>query len=268
MVPTEYLAPYLLANGVALAALSIAFWRKGPVRWAAVLLFAWAALTNTRTALGDPGAYLEYAALTPAAWYRAFITGWFSRHIQATVLTIAAGQAAIAILLASPRHTHRWTGAIGAWIFLLAIAPLGVGSGFPFSLTFGAALLVALSPAAEVSSSWLGFVQGAARWIGLAFAVFLLAFAFDVSFTGLTIEEGIRRMAMHALPSFVVAAVIAIAWRWPWLGGVFCFVLAVLYGAYAEGRMAWMLTISAPLIVVGALFLWSWRLERMQRSAV
>jgi hypothetical protein len=267
MVPSEFLAPYLLANALALAALAIAFWRRGAVRWAAAVLFAWAAITNTRTVLGDPGAYLEYAALTPSEWYRAFITGWFSRHIEVSVLEIAGGQVAIAVLLASPRHAHRWTGALGAWVFLLAIAPLGVGSAFPFSLTFGAALLVALGPAAEVSPRLRAVVHWTPRVVGLAFAVFLLLFAFDVSVAGLSVIEGIRRIALHAVPSFGVAVVIAVAWRWPWVGGVLCFGLAVIYGAYANGRFGWMLAISAPLVIVGALFLWSWRIER-ERIAV
>jgi hypothetical protein len=42
---------------------------------------------------------------------------------------------------------HRWLGAAGAWLFLAAISPLGVGSGFPFSIVFGAALFVALDVA-------------------------------------------------------------------------------------------------------------------------
>jgi len=267
MVPTEYLYAYLLANTVALAALAASFWLRGAARWAAVVLFAWAALTNTRTVLGDPGAYLEYAALTPSGWYRAFITGWFSHHVQVIVLTIAAAQAAIAVLLASPRALHRWTGAVGAWIFLLAIAPLGVGAGFPFSLTFGAALLVALGPEFETSPRLSSIIHWAPRIAGLAFAVFLGLFAFDVSFTGLTIAEGIRRMAVHAVPSFVVAAVIFIAWRFARLGAVLCFALAIVYAAYAQGRMSWMLAICAPLIVIGALFLWSSRLDRHQPFA-
>ena len=52
----------------------------------------------------------------------------------------------IAALLASRVPARRNLGAAGAWVFLFAIAPLGVGSGFPFSLTFSAAFYVALAP--------------------------------------------------------------------------------------------------------------------------
>ena len=83
----------------------------------------------------------RYATLTPFALYRDFINGWFSTHVRDMVLPIE-GQLVIAILMSLPRP-WRTFGAAGAIVFLLAIAPLGVGSGFPFSVTFGAAVIVA-----------------------------------------------------------------------------------------------------------------------------
>jgi hypothetical protein len=142
MIPAEFLAMYLTANAIALAILALALLMPRVARWAAVVIFVWASLTNTVTALSAPEAYLGYAALTPSAWYQQFILGWFSEHIAAMVLPIAAGQMIIAILLAMPRP-WRALGVAGALTFLLAIAPLGVGAGFPFSITFGAAILIA-----------------------------------------------------------------------------------------------------------------------------
>lgn len=142
MIPAEFLAMYLTANAIALAILALALLMPRVARWAAVVIFVWASLTNTVTALSAPKAYLGYAALTPSAWYQQFILGWFSEHIAAMVLPIAAGQMIIAILLAMPRP-WRALGVAGALTFLLAIAPLGVGAGFPFSITFGAAILIA-----------------------------------------------------------------------------------------------------------------------------
>ncbi|MEZ5319043.1 MAG: hypothetical protein R2752_16700 [Vicinamibacterales bacterium] len=141
MVPREFLVPYLAANVVAIGALIVAFRRPGLARWAGAAVFLWASITNTRVALTTPAAYLDYGALTPSALYRDFIGGWFAAHIQPLVLAIAAGQLVIAVCLAGPRAWRR-VGVAGAVVFLAAIAPLGVGSGFPFSLTFGAALVV------------------------------------------------------------------------------------------------------------------------------
>jgi hypothetical protein len=141
MVPQQYLVPYLISNAVALAVLVLAFRRPGTAKWIWVGIFIWAAVINSLTALQTPWVYLAYGALTPSEAYRGFIGGWFSGHIQPMVLSIAAGQVAIALLLARADRMRR-LGVAGAVIFLLAIAPLGVGSAFPFSLTAAVSLLV------------------------------------------------------------------------------------------------------------------------------
>jgi hypothetical protein len=141
MIPQDYVVMYLSANLIALAILALAFWRPAAARWVWVAIFVWAASVNTITVAREPWAYLAYGALTPSALYREFIDGWFSAHIQPFVLAIAAGQLTIAILL-SRSGDARWLGIVGASVFLLAIAPLGVGSGFPFSLIAIASLLV------------------------------------------------------------------------------------------------------------------------------
>jgi hypothetical protein len=141
MIPQEYLVAYLSANLIALGILALAFWRPAIVRWIWVAIFVWAGWVNTMTAAREPWVYLVYGDLTPSAIYRDFIVGWFSTHIQPFVLSIAAGQLTIAILL-SRKGDARWLGVMGASVFLLAIAPLGVGSGFPFSVIAFASLLV------------------------------------------------------------------------------------------------------------------------------
>ena len=141
MIPQEYYGVYLGANLIALALLLTAFWKPRIARWLWVAIFVWAASVNTVTAASEPWVYLAYGSLTPSAWYRDFIDGWFRSHIPAFVLSIAVGQLMIAILLTRGSDARR-LGVTGATIFLLAIAPLGVGSGFPFSLIAIASLLV------------------------------------------------------------------------------------------------------------------------------
>jgi len=141
MVPQEFLVVYLIANVVGLVLLELGYFLPRVARWAWVGIFVWAATVNTITAATEPWVYLAYGGLTPSTWYQAFIFGWFSRHIAEFVLTIAVGQLVIAILLARDGRARR-IGVIGATIFLLAIAPLGVGSGFPFSLSAIASLLI------------------------------------------------------------------------------------------------------------------------------
>ena len=141
MIPQEFLIVYLIANVVGLALLELGYFLPRVARWAWVGIFIWAATVNTLTAAAEPWVYLAYGQLTPSTWYQDFIAGWFSRHIPGFVLSIAAGQLTIAILLARDGRARR-LGVIGATIFLLAIAPLGVGSGFPFSLSAIASLLI------------------------------------------------------------------------------------------------------------------------------
>jgi uncharacterized membrane protein YwaF len=262
MVPRDYLALYLAANAFALGTLALAFWRRDVARWVVVAVFGWAAVTNAMTALEQPELYLDYATLTPSAWYRDFINGWFSQHIQATVIAIAIGQAIIAAVLSSSRSSLRWVGAAGAWIFLAAIAPLGVGSGFPFSLTFGAALLVSLedvvvrSPAVRQAVHWLP------RVLGFVIGGFMILLALDAFVEGQTTLDTMRGFGMHLVPAVIVLAILSIAWRWEWAGGVLFFALAIGYGFLADGRVSWMLAISMPLVIEGVLFLWSARLDR------
>jgi len=141
MIPQEYLVMYLGANTIGLGFLALAFWRPRFVRWLWVGIFVWAASVNTLTAASEPWVYLAYGGLTPSQLYRDFIEGWFSGHIEPMVLSIAAGQLMIALLLSRTASARR-LGVFGATVFLLAIAPLGVGSGFPFSLIAIASLLV------------------------------------------------------------------------------------------------------------------------------
>jgi hypothetical protein len=258
MVPQEFLAPYLVANALALAVLTLTFWRRDTGRWAGVALFACAALANTWTAAVRPGAYLDYAALTPSAIYRDFILGWFSGHVQAVVLSIALGQVVIAVLLASHHATQRRIGVAGALTFLLAIAPLGVGSGFPFSLVFGAALLVsqgvALAPRARPP------FRRIPRLLGVLLVVFLSVFALD-EFRGVASgTRAARDFAIHLIPAGIVLAVLLVAWRWERAGAVLFLMLAGAYGALTGWYLSWMFVIALPLLLEGALFFWSWRL--------
>lgn len=130
------------SNLVALGVLLVCWrWRRAG-RALFFALFLWAAQLNLRLALVHPAAYLDYArwAVGP---YRRFILGPFARHTGSMVGAIALGQLGVAVLVAL-RGRAAQVGLLGAIVFLLAIAPLGRGSAFPFSITasLAAALLV------------------------------------------------------------------------------------------------------------------------------
>jgi hypothetical protein len=138
-----YLQLYILANVIALVLLFLSWKFPRWARWGFVLLFAWASWTNATTAHRDPGVYLEYADLTFLPVYRRLILGAFSEHVELYVSLIALCQLMIASGLALGGVLAR-IAAWGAMVFLLAIAPFGVGSGFPCTVLFAAGLFVLL----------------------------------------------------------------------------------------------------------------------------
>lgn len=105
--------------------------------------FLWAGCWNMYLANAHPEEYLNYAPLASSAIYRDFILGYFASHVTPIVGAIAVGQLSIALLVAA-RGRAVQLGLTGAIIFLLAIVPLGVGSGFPATLIMagGAAALM------------------------------------------------------------------------------------------------------------------------------
>jgi hypothetical protein len=142
MTETGLLYGQLGSTVVALLMLVVSVrWRRAGLAMFA-LLFAWASLANARTAWTSPMDYLGYAPFALIDVYRQFIFGFFAQHVTAIVLTIAACQAFIAVALL---RGGRWrqAGLAGAIAFLLAIAPLGVGSGLPATpiMALGAAVL-------------------------------------------------------------------------------------------------------------------------------
>lgn len=139
----EYLVPHLVAIVFGLALL-VATWKRPNLgRVLLVALFAWAAATNAYTALTTPWVYLDFASLTESPVYKAIIVGPFARHLTVWVLMIALAQAMIAIGLALRGQLAR-VAAVGAIVFLIAIAPLGIGSGFPSSLLLAGAVAILL----------------------------------------------------------------------------------------------------------------------------
>jgi hypothetical protein len=137
----QYLVPYFISNILFLLAISAAF--KKPM-WARIFLaalFLWASYINSKTVIISPEIYLDYARLTPVPFYREFILGYFSRHIAQCILFVAAGEFLIFLGLLL---NNRWVklACIGGIIFGLAIAPLGIGSAFPATVSMAIAFFI------------------------------------------------------------------------------------------------------------------------------
>ena len=98
------------------------------------------------------------------------------------------------------------------------------------------------------------------RVMVMLFAVFVSLFALDVFTEGYNFRETMIALIMHLIPTAVILIVLAIAWRWEWLGGILFIGFGVLYIVTSWDRVDWTayLMISGPLFLVGTLFLFNW----------
>jgi hypothetical protein len=107
----------------------------------------------------------------------------------------------------------------------------------------------------------------APRILCILFAAFLSVFAFDVFSEGGGFSEMALGFVMHLIPTVIILALLAIAWRWEWVGAIAFAALSVLYYLWTDGRFpfATYLAVSGPLFLVSALFLANWLMRKKLR---
>ena len=97
------------------------------------------------------------------------------------------------------------------------------------------------------------------RVISIAFAIFLSLFALDVFNEGYGFWKSLLVLSIHLVPAFSVLVVLAIAWRWEWIGAAGFAGLAMWYAKGVWRRHPdWVATIAGPLLVIAVLFLANW----------
>jgi len=128
-----FLIPLIISNVVFAITIIAAFKKPFAARIFYVILFFWAAYTNYSTVNADPNVYLEYGNMAILPFYKDFIYGFFSQHTTIIVTVIAGCQFLIGIGLILNKNWLKLAYS-GAIIFGLAIAPLGIGSGFPSTI--------------------------------------------------------------------------------------------------------------------------------------
>jgi hypothetical protein len=100
------------------------------------------------------------------------------------------------------------------------------------------------------------------RILGILTCLFIGLFALDAFGPGKGLMQALLDFAVHLIPSLVLLVVVALSWRWPWVGGVVFTAGAAAYAYLAAGHPSWIAIISGPLLTVGVLFFWSWRHQR------
>lgn len=107
----------------------------------------------------------------------------------------------------------------------------------------------------------------APRALSIAFVLFVSLFAMDVFDEHRGFWPTAEALTLHLIPSFVLIAVLVLAWKWEWIG-------AAMYGAAGAAyilwvtamsrpvspatRITWALTIAGPALLIAALFLANW----------
>ena len=98
------------------------------------------------------------------------------------------------------------------------------------------------------------------RVLCLLFAAFISVFALDV-FEGHhgSLETTIA-LAMHLIPTAAILLILALSWRWEWVGAAIFPALGIFYMVAFAGRFHWSAyaSIAGPLLLLGALFLINW----------
>ncbi len=103
------------------------------------------------------------------------------------------------------------------------------------------------------------------RVLGILVCLFLSIFALDAFSEQKTFLEGLRDFLVHLRPMLVLLGIVALSWRWEWIGGAAFTGLAVLYAYWAyfvKGHPGWIPIVGGPLLVAGVLFFLSWRHRR------
>ena len=136
----EYLIPYIISQVASIIILVVAWKNTRWARWLFALLFFWASGINMFLGITNPNVYQEYADMA-IPFYRDFINGWFSHNNHIIIPLIAIGQFCIAMGMLLKGIWVKLACA-GSILFLLSIAPLLVGSAFPFSITVSLAAIL------------------------------------------------------------------------------------------------------------------------------
>ena len=105
------------------------------------------------------------------------------------------------------------------------------------------------------------------RILSIVFLAFLSLFALDVFGEHLGFWQTVLALAVHLIPVFALMVVLALAWRWEWIGAAFFAAAGLLYIAWVASmsrpvppaiRVEWAVVIAGPALVIAGLFLANW----------
>jgi hypothetical protein len=166
-------------------------------------------------------------------------------------------------------HNHRkwsyWLLAIGCALLVLTFV-IGINDNPPGAVSMLAGLFAVILGIVYRVGMWgkrkpaQQLLYWTPRGLCIAFAMAISLFALDVFGEGRGFWTTILALLMHLIPTAILLIVLALSWRWEWVGGVLFTALGVLYLVMFWGKFALSvyLLISGPLFLVGILFLMNW----------
>jgi hypothetical protein len=103
----------------------------------------------------------------------------------------------------------------------------------------------------------------APRILSMLLAVFLSVFALDVFTERKSIPDLLVDLSLHLVPTFLILALLAVAWRRERVGAIAFGGLAIAYVVGTLARLHWTayVAISGPMLLISILFYVSWRLR-------
>ncbi len=106
------------------------------------------------------------------------------------------------------------------------------------------------------------------RIIGILIVALFTVLSFDVFGEGYSIGQALLALLIHLIPAAIMAGVLAVSWRWEWIGGVLFILCSLVYiVAFSGAPIAAYLWISLPLFIAGVLFFVNWRLRAVPGEA-
>lgn len=111
------------------------------------------------------------------------------------------------------------------------------------------------------------------RVLSILFISFLALFSLDVFTPGAGVWAIVMGLVIHNIPVIILAAVIVIAWRYEWIGGVAFLLAGIAYIVAVANRelpwyisLSWSMTIAGPAFLIAALFFANWFMKDRRDS--
>lgn len=109
------------------------------------------------------------------------------------------------------------------------------------------------------------FLYWLPRALGIAFILFISLFALDVFSAEEPLSYQMLAFLIHMIPSFILIAILLVAWKWQLIGGILYIIAGLIYLIFTGGMPLMVYTvICGPVFLIGILFISNHILEKKE----